>query len=52
MQKAIFENIESQQEHMKVLLKMLLKKLKKLKKKTIDEAANNFQQIQKVIEAV
>ena len=45
MQKAIFKNIESQQEHMKVLLKMLLKE-------TIDEAVNNLQQIQKVIKAV
>ena len=52
MQKAIFKNIKGQQEHMKVLLKMLLKELKKLKKETIDEAVNNLQQIQKVIEAV
>ena len=52
MQKAIFKNIESQQEHMKVLLKMLSKELKKLKKETIDETVNNLQQIQKVTEAV
>ena len=52
MQKAIFKNIESQQEHMKILLKMLSKELKKLKKGTIDETVNNLQQIQKVIEAV